>query len=136
MPLNKNLPCAFKSPHVLSGLPASSSVLIGLSGGADSTALLHMLCHYANDNGATVYAAHVNHGIRGDEADRDQRFCQEMADRLGVKLFSLCVNVPDIAKKSGESIETAARRIRYEFFDSIMINIHKLSSSSIYTFNS
>lgn len=115
-----SLPSGFTPPHLLAGCQKDTSILIGLSGGADSTALLHMLCTYARDTGATVYAAHVNHCIRGEEADRDQQFCQQLTDSLGVRMFALRADVPAIAAESGESIETAARRVRYEYFDTLM----------------
>ena len=114
------LPDGFKPPHLLSGMDEASPVLVGLSGGADSTALLHILCRYSELTGAKISAAHVNHGIRGEEADRDENFCRELASNLGVSFYSIKVNVPEIAKNTGESIETAARRIRYEYFDSLM----------------
>lgn len=110
----------FKPPHVLSGMAVDSPILLGLSGGADSTALLHMLSLYAKRSGARLYAAHLNHGIRGEEADRDERFCKELAASLGVEFFSRRVNIPLIASETGESVETAARRVRYEYFASLM----------------
>ena len=114
------LPGGFAQPSTLSGLPDSASILVAFSGGADSTALLHILSEYSNQSGAIIYAAHVNHCIRGDEADRDERFCLEFANSLGVKIFVLRADVPAIARESKESLETAARRVRYEFFDQIM----------------
>ena len=119
MALN-NFPTGFKLPHTLSGYDQSASILVGFSGGSDSTALLHMLCRYADNTGAKIYAAHINHGIRGEEADRDEAFCKSFAEKLGVKFSSIRVNVPQIAKDSNESIETAARNIRYEYFDRLM----------------
>jgi tRNA(Ile)-lysidine synthase len=117
---NNMLPQSFKSPALLSGLDADTPILVGLSGGADSSALLHMLCSYSIQSGAKIYAAHVNHGIRGEEADRDERFCREFADALGVKLFVLRADVPKIAVERGESVETAARGVRYSYFEQIM----------------
>ncbi len=114
------LPRGFTPPHLLSGMCASSPILVGFSGGADSTAMLHMLALYAKDSGAPIYAAHLNHGIRGEEADRDQRFCKSFCDGLGIVFISKKVNIPSIAEESGESIESAARRVRYEFFADIM----------------
>ena len=99
------LPSAFTPPHVLSGLDKSESILVGFSGGADSTALLHMLSEYAKDSGAKIYAAHVNHGIRGEEADRDESFCQSFAKNLGKvapKIIITAVTAP---------VVTMARRI-------------------------
>ena len=64
-----------------------------------------------------VLGAHVNHGIRGDEALRDAEFSRDFCEKLGVEFVSYCANIPDEAEKTGESIEECARRIRYEFFD-------------------
>ncbi len=114
------LPNGFVSPASLSGMPETTPILVAYSGGPDSTALLHMLCAYAEPYGGKIYAAHVNHGIRGKEADRDEEFCQKIADDLGIKLFVFHADVPRLAKESGESIETTARTVRYRFFDRIM----------------
>lgn len=114
------LPKEFKAPHILSGLSADSPILVGFSGGADSSALLLMLKIYSEQSGAKIYAAHLNHGIRGDEADRDEQFCRELARAYGVEFFSLRLDIPAIARESGESIESAARRERYDFFNRIM----------------
>ena len=114
------LPTGFVSPASLSGMSESTPILVAYSGGPDSTALLHMLCEYAKQYGGLIYAAHVNHGIRGAEADRDEKFCQSVANQLGIRLFVLHTDVPRLAKESGESIETAARIARYRFFDRIM----------------
>lgn len=114
------LPKEFKAPPILSGLDADTPILVGFSGGADSSALLLMLKAYSEQSGAKIYAAHINHGIRGSEADRDEIFCKEFAKSLDIEFFSVKLNVPEIAKKSGESIESAARRLRYEFFNKIM----------------
>lgn len=110
----------FTSPASLSGFPEDSSILVAFSGGADSTALLHILKKYTATTGAKLFAAHINHCIRGEEADRDEAFCKSFAEKLGVTFFSLRVDVPKLAEQTGESIETAARRVRYEYFDSIM----------------
>ena len=120
MQKNVILPKEFKAPHLLSGLDASTPILVGFSGGADSSALLLMLRIYSEQSGARIYAAHVNHGIRGSEADRDERFCKELAESLGVEFFSTRLDIPAIAKESGESIESAARNERYRFFSEIM----------------
>lgn len=115
-----SFPSRFLFPDTLTGMPKDSPILLGFSGGADSVSLLHMLCAYRDRFGAPIYAAHIHHGIRGKEADRDEEFCRYVTDRLGVELFVLHADVPRIAKESGESMETAARRIRYAFFDSLM----------------
>lgn len=120
--LNKNiLPKEFKAPHTLSSLAADTPILVGFSGGADSSALLLMLKIYSEQSGAKIYAAHLNHGIRGAEADRDESFCREFAKALDVEFFSLRLDIPKIAKESGESVESAARNARYDFFNKIML---------------
>lgn len=120
MQLNPILPREFKLPELLSGLDAQEPILLGLSGGADSSALLIMLAEYAKQVGSRIYAAHLNHGIRGDEADRDEQFCKELCSRVGVEFFSKKLDIPSIASASGESVETAARNARYDFFYKIM----------------
>jgi tRNA(Ile)-lysidine synthetase, N-terminal domain/tRNA(Ile)-lysidine synthetase, C-terminal domain len=94
------------------------SVLLGFSGGADSTALLHCLSRISD---ITVYAVHVNHGIRGDEALRDQRFCEEFCRNHGIELFVETVDVPKLAEDNGLSVEEAARYERYRIFDELRL---------------
>ena len=106
----------FLHPCDLAALPHDTPILVGLSGGADSTALFTALC----ECGAHVIAAHVDHGIRGDEAKRDAEFCRQLCNERGVEFCLFEADVPAEAAKSGESIEEAARRIRYAFFDTIM----------------
>ena len=113
-------PTKFIPPHTLTGMPEDSPLLVAYSGGADSGALLHMVLEYAREHGARVYAAHVNHGIRGAEADRDEEFCRETANALGIELFTLRADVPRIAAEQQKSIETAARDVRYAFFSDVM----------------
>lgn len=121
MSVSKNL---FKDPSHLSGYGEDAPILLGLSGGADSSLLLHLLCDWASAAGATVFAAHLNHGIRteeyGGEADRDESFCRELCTKLGVKLFVKRLDIPKMAAESGRSLETEAREARYGFFAEIM----------------
>lgn len=118
------LPTYYESPHKIAGIKNTSSVLLGLSGGADSTSLLYNLVTDGEMNGFRVFAAHVNHNIRLDaynnEAARDEEFCRELCKELGVQLFVKSVDVPTLAKESGESIESVARDVRYDFFSEIM----------------
>ena len=92
-------------------------ILICLSGGADSTALLVSVCEFYPD--ANVYACHVNHSLRGVESDADECFAKELAEKLGVKFFSTKIDVNSYAKKFGLSTELAARNLRYSFFEKI-----------------
>ena len=99
-----------------SGYAHDTPVLVAFSGGADSALLLHLL-HRA---GIRLYAAHVHHGIRGAEADADLDFCRKVCKELSVPLFAIRINAPALAKKSGQSVETAAREARYRHFARLM----------------
>lgn len=117
-------PHFFKDPHKISGMEPSEPILVALSGGADSSALLHLLCDYAKDAECRIVAAHLNHSIRGEnyanEADRDEEFCRSLCASLGVRLFVRRLDIPALSRKSGRSLEEEARVARYEFFDEIM----------------
>ncbi len=91
------------------------TVLVGLSGGPDSVALLHVLLSLAPSMDFKVAAAHLNHGIRGEEADRDEFFVRELCDFLGVALLCEKRDVPAAAKAHGWTIEQAGRELRYDF---------------------
>ena len=97
-------------------LDKEKGYLLGLSGGADSVCLFHLL----KEGGYSFSAAHINHGIRGEEADRDEEFCRLLAKKNGIELHMLRADLPAIARESGESLEEAARRVRYSFFEEIM----------------
>ena len=90
----------------------SERLLVGLSGGADSVALL--LC--LQELGYDVTACHVNHCIRGEEADRDQYFCEELCKRLGVGIEVRRVDVPAYCRTHSVSEEEGARLLRYKAF--------------------
>ncbi len=101
-------------------LAKGRSVLVALSGGADSSFLLFLMHRLSKEMDFSLYAAHVNHGIRGDEAIRDRDFCKDICRGYGIELFLLETDVPSIAKERGVSVEAAARDVRYDFFDEIM----------------
>lgn len=114
----------FNEPYKLAKLGEGSSVLVALSGGADSSALLHLMCQSRTKHGFKLYAAHVNHNIRtenyNNEATRDEAFCRSVCADLEVELFVASVDVPTMALNTGKSIETAARDARYGFFAEVM----------------
>ena len=114
------VPEGFVSPHALAGVSPDAAVLVAFSGGPDSRTLLHLLAADAAQKGYRLYAAHVNHGIRGEEADRDEAFCQSVADGYGIPLFVCHADVPALAEQTGQSIETAAREARYAFFEELL----------------
>lgn len=94
---------------------SSPRILVAFSGGADSTLLLHLM----HEEGIDVLAAHVNHGIRGDEADRDEAFCRQLCLALGVPFFTMKIDVPALTKEWGVGTEVAAREARYAYLQQV-----------------
>ncbi len=95
------------------------NITVALSGGADSMALLYLLLNLKDRLNISVTAAHLNHMIRGDEAERDQCFVENQCKKLGVKLFCEKADIPKIAEENKISTELAARQVRYEFLNRI-----------------
>jgi len=98
-------------------LTSHMTVLVGFSGGADSTALLEFLWEYGKEHEITVRAVHVNHGIRGEEAWRDQSFCRQFCAERGIPFKAVFEDVPAAAMQEGISTEEAGRRVRYALFE-------------------
>ncbi len=94
-------------------------VTVALSGGADSMSLLYALYSLKEELGISLFAAHLNHKIRGDEALRDELFVKAECEKLGVELFCEQANIPEIAQKNGQSLELCARQVRYSFLQRI-----------------
>lgn len=89
-------------------------LLVGVSGGPDSVALLHLLCA----TGQRPVVAHVNHRLRGIRSDRDERFVHGLCARWGLEFQGVRVPAPGTGR-CGESIEQTARRQRYDFFQQV-----------------
>lgn len=97
--------------------PAGSRVIIGLSGGSDSVALLFLLRDLADNGGFTIAGlAHVNHQLR-TTAHRDEAFCRQLAGRLNLRIVVKNEDVKGYARGRNLSVEDAARRIRYDFME-------------------
>ncbi|MCX7920085.1 MAG: tRNA lysidine(34) synthetase TilS [bacterium] len=94
---------------------SGDKVVIGVSGGPDSIALLYCLNELREEYQLKLIIAHLNHQIRGKEADADARFVQSLAKKLQFPCFVKSVNVPALAKKEKKSLEETARQIRYAF---------------------
>lgn len=91
-------------------------MIVGLSGGADSTALLKVLLAL----GYRCTAVHCNFHLRGPESDRDQQFVTDLCNKSGIKLIIRSYDTAEYAKKNGISIEMAARQLRYADFEKTM----------------
>lgn len=95
------------------------NIIVALSGGADSVSLLHILCSLKEKYNLSIFACHINHMIRGEEADSDEQFVRNLCEQMGVRLFVKSVDVPTLAKKLRISLELCGRNVRYEFFDEL-----------------
>lgn len=110
------------------------TVTVALSGGADSVALLHALWSLKDKLSITVKAAHLNHGIRGNEADRDEAFVKWLCLKFDIPLVCETVDIPSLAKERGQSLELCAREVRYEFLslnsDGLIATAHTASDNT------
>jgi len=97
-------------------LPDTGLMLVCVSGGADSMCLLEVMRHFSYERGFSVSAVHYNHGLRGDESDRDELFVREYCETCGVPFYTGDGDVREYARENGLSIEAAARDMRYRFF--------------------
>ncbi len=96
-------------------IPSTGSIVVGVSGGPDSVALLDFLLRYRERTGrpdGEIVAGHVNHGLRGKESEEDAEFVGALAGELGVRFMSTRVNPAD--DRAGATLEESARKLRYD----------------------
>ncbi len=98
-------------------------VVVGVSGGPDSVALLHILKELAPRLKISLSLAHLNHGFRGKDSDKDAEYVQELALKLGLPIIVESRDVPAFIKKDGLSPEDGARRARYDFFNKVVTRL-------------
>lgn len=115
-------------------LETGDKVIVALSGGSDSMVLLDVLKKLSDEYSLKLSVAHVNHMLRGDESDRDERFVRDYCEKNGIECFVLRCDVA-ASRKNGESLEEAGRRVRYDFFKSIdpdakIATAHNLSDNA------
>jgi tRNA(Ile)-lysidine synthase len=107
---------ALSREHLRPGL----RLAVAVSGGADSVALLRALLLAAPEIGMVLTVAHVHHGLRGAEADADADFVRELSERHGLAFQRRDVDTQAAAKAKRETIEEAARNLRYAFFRELL----------------
>lgn len=95
-------------------IPAGSSVVAAVSGGADSMALAGGLQSLCDECGYRVYVLHVEHGLRGSESLRDAKLVEQFCSDMGIAFACRHVDVPAYSSKAGLSVESAARKLRYQ----------------------
>ena len=97
-----------------------NGVIVGFSGGADSVMLLSLLSYLRADYGPfLITAVHVNHMIRGEEAERDARFAEGFASALDVEFNLVTVDIPKLSREKHIGTEECARNERYRIFDEL-----------------
>ena len=98
------------------GFKSGEKVLVALSGGADSIALLHLF----KVNGIEIFAAHCNFNLRGDESDGDEDYVRDFCKSWDIELFVKSFDTVGYSSEKGISIEMAARDLRYAWFDDLL----------------
>ncbi len=94
-------------------------VIVGISGGYDSVCLLHVLYSISKELGIKIYPVHVNHMLRGEEAQRDENFVRSFCSSLGLEVYVKHIDIAKKAKNEKISLEEAGRNARYEVFSLI-----------------
>ena len=95
-------------------------IAVAVSGGADSVALLRRLMETAPEIGLVLSVAHVHHGIRGADADADAEFVNALAAVYGLEFHRRDVDTPAAARENRETVEEAARNLRYAWFRELL----------------
>ena len=101
------------------------NLIAAFSGGADSSAMIYLLHKFAAVFEYKLYAVHVNHMIRGNEAQRDEDFCRRICDSYNIPLYIRKINVPEISRLEKTGIEECARKVRYGIFNELSADISK-----------
>jgi len=102
-------------------LAEGDRILVAVSGGPDSVALLHVLHELQNEFSLHLEVAHLQHGIRGAEAEEDARFVAELAERLALPFHLKKINLPRMKSEAGRgNLEALARKERYRFFAAVV----------------
>jgi len=96
-----------------------NGVLVGLSGGADSVSLLHLMRKICEERGINLRAVHINHGIRGEAALQDELFCRNLCENLNIPLDVYRFDIPALAESKGIGLEECGRIYRYRCFEAI-----------------
>lgn len=111
-------------------LQEKEKVVVGVSGGPDSICLLEVLHRLKSQLEIELAVAHINHMLRGEEANEDEKYVNNFCLERGIEVYSKRININEFAKKQKMSTETAGREARYQFFKEVM---KKTNSNKIAT---
>lgn len=106
------------------------NIVVGVSGGPDSLCLLHVLMRLQDELGLCLHVAHLNHRIRGEEADADAAFVADLAARWGLEATVETRDVPALARTHRLSLEEAARQARYDFLAQVAVRVGAAADES------
>ena len=99
---------------------SGDKIVLGVSGGPDSIAMLDILRQLKSEMEFEIYVVHINHSIRGEDADEDEEYVKNYCEKYNIKCFSKKIDVPTIAKTKKIGTEEAGRKVRYEYFEEIL----------------
>ena len=99
---------------------SGDKIVLGVSGGPDSIAMLDILNQLKDEMNFEIYVVHINHNIRGKDADEDEEYVKKFCEKYNIKFFAKKIDVPAIAKNKKIGTEEAGRKVRYEYFEEIL----------------
>ncbi len=102
-------------------MKAGDRVLVAVSGGADSVALVRVLLELRAELGIVLAVSHFNHGLRGEDSDADEHFVAELAQRCELQFFVGCARVAERAATEHMGLESAGRELRYEWLTGVAV---------------
>ena len=105
------------------------TVVVGVSGGADSVMLLHCLNVIKNDYNLNIVVAHINHKIRIGTAERDAKFVEDLCEKMGIEYHLKEIDIPTFAEENSMSEEEAGRLARYSFFSELAGKSGKIATA-------
>ncbi len=101
---------------------AQNKIVVAVSGGVDSAVLLHLLAREREHLGLDLIVGHFNHQLRDAESDEDERFVSDLARLYGLECYVERANTAEFAKHARLGIQEAARNLRYEFLDKLLLS--------------
>lgn len=107
-------------------------IVVGVSGGPDSMCLLHILLNLKKELDFNIYVAHINHGIR-EEAIVDAEYVRNFCKNNDIEFYLKEENVTKISKMEKLSVEEAGRKVRYDFFEEVLVNVKGTKIATAHT---